>query len=84
MQVPHDLMRSVVAAHLEVEPSRLTDDVALGEDLYVDSLAAAELLVVIEDALDVRLPEDVYADVTSYGDLVRAVERHAVPAPGRG
>ncbi|HEU4674490.1 MAG TPA: acyl carrier protein [Motilibacteraceae bacterium] len=80
MPVPPERLREVVAAHLEVEPAALTDEVLLGEELYVDSLAAAELLVVVEDAFEVRLPEDLFADVETYGQLAAAVQSRAVPA----
>lgn len=80
MPVPPERLREVVAAHLEVEPVELTDEALLGEDLSVDSLAAAELLVVVEDAFSVRLPEDLFADVETYGQLVAAVRARAVPA----
>lgn len=77
MQVTADRLRDVVARHLDLEPDRLTDEALLDEDLFLDSLASTELLVVLEDDLGISLPEDLYDGVRTYGDFVAAVQRHA-------
>lgn len=66
-------MRAFVAAHLDVSPERLTDGVLLGEELAVDSLAAIELAMALEEEFGVRLGEGVLARVHTYGELERAV-----------
>jgi acyl carrier protein len=69
-------LRRLVAAHLEVDPGRLVPEARLGQDLCIDSLAAVELTMVIEDEFDIALPEEVMADVRTYGDvLARVAER---------
>ena len=71
-------LRRVVAIHLGVPPTDLRDDLDLARDLCLDSLAAAELLVVIEEDLNVKLPTDIRAgrDGVTYGDLVEFVCTH--------
>ncbi|MBI4939613.1 MAG: acyl carrier protein [Actinobacteria bacterium] len=74
MQAP-DLdgtVRHVVAAHLDLAPEVLTVDLALG-DLGLDDDCAFELLVAVEEALDVRFPDDFFDGVTTYGELTTAV-----------
>ena len=66
-------LQGLVAAHLDVEPTRLQPDCRLGEDLCVDSLAAIELTMVIEDEFDISLPEEDVADVRTYGDVLALV-----------
>ncbi len=66
-----------MAAHLDVDPSRLRADTRLGEDLCVDSLAAIELTMVIEDEFDISLPEEDVADVRTYGDVLTLVAARA-------
>ena len=63
----------LVSAHLDVDPDRLRPEVRLGEDLCVDSLAAIELTMVIEDEFDISLPESEVADVRTYGDVLALV-----------
>jgi acyl carrier protein len=65
--------------HLDVDPARLRPDALLGEDLGVDSLAAIELGMVLEDEFGIELPDEVLADIFTYGDLLAAV-RERVPA----
>ena len=66
-------VRSVVAVHLDVDPNRLQPEARLGEDLCVDSLAAIELAMVLEDEFDIALPEEVLGCVRTYGDVVSLV-----------
>lgn len=66
-------VRSAVGAHLGLPAERLTDNALLGEELAVDSLAAIELAMALEEQFGVRLGEDVMSRVHTYGDLERAV-----------
>ena len=66
-------MRALVASHLDLDPERLTAGARLGDDLCVDSLTAVEMAMVLEDELQISLPEDVLAGMHTYGDLVAAV-----------
>ncbi len=70
-------LRRLVAAHLEVDPRRLVPEARLGQDLCLDSLAAIELTMVIEDEFDISLPEEVVADVRTYGDVLGLVAERA-------
>ena len=66
-------VRTVIAVHLDVDPERLLPGARLGEDLCVDSLAAIELAMVLEDEFDIALPEEVLGCVRTYGDVVTLV-----------
>ena len=67
-------VRTVVALHLDVDPDRLQPGARLGEDLCVDSLAAIDLAMVLEDEFDIALPEEVLGCVRSFGDVVSVVQ----------
>jgi len=66
-------LRKLIADHLDIEPSRLQPAALLGEDLCLDSLAATEMTLVIEDEFDVSIPDDLREDVRTYGDVVQLV-----------
>ncbi|MDP9071722.1 MAG: phosphopantetheine-binding protein [Actinomycetota bacterium] len=66
-------LRRLVADHLEVDPARLLTGARLGEDLCLDSLAAIELTMVIEDEFDVALPDEETSGLRTFGDLVALV-----------
>lgn len=68
-------LRSLVAGHLEVDEAELQADALLGEDLGVDSLAAIEMAMVLEDTYAIRLPDDVLSAIQTYADLEAAVTR---------
>ncbi|GAC1324723.1 MAG: hypothetical protein NVSMB13_06610 [Mycobacteriales bacterium] len=70
-------MRALVTAQLDIDPRRLTEGALLGEDLGVDSLAAIELGMVLEDEFAISLPDEVLAAVHTYGDLVHVVRARA-------
>jgi acyl carrier protein len=71
-----DRLRGVVAKHLKISPDVLRPETQLGRDLCIDSLAAAELLVTIEDELHIQLLSEVLADrdEATYGDLEKIVQ----------
>ena len=66
-------VRGLASTHLDLAPERLRREALLGEDLGVDSLAAIELGMVLEDEFGISLPDDVLAGVLSFGDLVDVV-----------
>jgi len=70
---PSYRLRELVAAHLGTTQDALTPGALLGEDLSVDSLAAIELAMVVEDAFGVTLEERELAGMHSYGDLEGSV-----------
>lgn len=74
------------AEQLSVAPAQLVRDASLAEDLGLDSLAAIEWGMAIEDAFGISLPEDVMEHVTTYGDvqaLVQSLAQSLVQPPGQ-
>ncbi len=67
-------IRNVIALHLDVDADRLQLAARLGEDLCLDSLAAIDMAMVLEDEFDITLPEEVLGCVRTYGDVVSVVE----------
>jgi len=75
-------VRTLVAeVHPRQPPARVELGSALDRDLGLDSLARAELLLRLEAAFGVALPERVLAEAETPRDLLLAVER-ATPAEG--
>ncbi len=75
-------LRQVVAKHLKLDDDVLERGLTLGDDLCLDSLAAAELLVAIEEDMDLTLPTSVVAgrEGVTYGELEDVVLEQADPA----
>lgn len=72
----HDLdtmLRHAVASQLCVSPEQLTGEAeleALGLD---DDSTATSVLEAVEDALDVRFPDDFFDGLQTYGQFTSAV-----------
>ena len=72
-----DRLRALSAEQLSVPPTALVPGALLSDDLGLDSLAAIEWGMVIEDAFDVQLPEDAWEGTRSYGEVEALVSRLA-------
>jgi len=74
---------ALVAEHLDTTVDRLTPGLLLAEDLGLDSLAAIELGMALEDEFTIALPDEVVVDVRTVGDLIDVVlQRLPVPFSG--
>jgi len=70
----------LTAEQLSVPPAQLVPDASLGDDLGLDSLAAIEWGMSIEDTFGISLPEDTMEHVKTYGDVEKLVQRIAAKA----
>lgn len=92
MTTPDDRAQQLLdltCEQLSVAPAQLVRDASLAEDLGLDSLAAIEWGMALEDAFGISLPEDAMEQVATYGDVQALVERLASAsrsgaAPTRG
>jgi len=75
---PDVRLRQVVATHLDLDPGRLLPGARLGDDLCVDSLDAVELVMILEEAFGIALPECAVAEVRTYGDIATLVREQVV------
>ncbi len=67
-------VRGAVTRLLDVPEDQLTVQTPLIE-LGIDDETGLDVLVVVEDALDVRFPDDFLEGLHTYGDLTSAVRR---------
>ena len=65
-------IREAVATALARPSDELTAETDLLAD-FSDDARALSLIVSVEDALDVRLPDDFLDGITTFGDFARAV-----------
>ena len=86
MTTPTDVMQRLLdlsAEQLSVSPAELTKDAELGDDLGLDSLAAIEWGMTIEDAFGISLPEDAWGYVRTYGMVEELVQRLVAQSPAK-
>ncbi|MBW3638590.1 MAG: acyl carrier protein [Actinobacteria bacterium] len=73
-------MLVLTADQLSVQSTQLVTDASLSDDLGLDSLAAIEWGMSIEDTFGISLPEDTMEHVKTYGDVEELVQRLAASA----
>jgi acyl carrier protein len=65
-------LKEIIAAQLEVDPLEVTPQASFVDDLRADSLALVELVLAVEEAFEVKIPDEdqeklhTVADVTAY------------------
>ena len=67
-------VRKVVCEELGVQESEVTMEASLVDDLGADSLDVVELVMALEDAFGIDIPDDDVAGLKTVGDVVRYVE----------
>jgi len=68
-----DAVRSTVAQQLRITPDRLTGDTALNSLGLDDDETAVGVIEAVEDALDVRFPDDFLDGLHTFGQFSTAI-----------
>ncbi len=69
-------IKMIVADQLGVEISEVTKDASILDDLGADSLDVVELVMTLEEAFDVEVPDEAVDEMRTIGDVQRFVESH--------
>ena len=67
-----DVLKMLVA-ELNVSPTDITSDLTIRDDLNFDSLQLYEFVIDLEEAYDIRLPDDLLDNVRTIADVVYLV-----------
>ena len=70
-------VKEVIVRELAVPESWVTESATFEGDLKADSLDVVELVMALEDAFEVDIPEDDAQKITTVGDAVRYLEEKA-------
>jgi acyl carrier protein len=66
----------LVADGLGADPSKITDASAFVEDLMADSLDVVEMVMSLEEAFDVKIPDAEAEKIKTFGQLLDWLMRH--------
>ena len=58
---------------LNISPTDISMELSLREDLILDSLQLYELVIDVEEAYDIRLPDEMLDDIVTIEDVVNTV-----------
>jgi len=70
-------MKKVLAEQLEADPNVVTDQTSFVDDLGADSLATVELVLAMEEAFGISIPDDDAEGLRTVGDAVDYVMAHS-------
>ncbi len=67
-------LTKVLVEELDLDASQITMDADLEDDLEIDSLGVVELLMALEDAFGVKIPDEEAEDIRTVGETVDLLE----------
>merc|ERR1719478_652131 len=69
-----DKVKGIIAEQLGVELDTVVPGASFTEDLGADSLDAVELIMAIEEAFDIEIPDEEAEGMTTPADCVKAIQ----------
>jgi acyl carrier protein len=72
-----DRMKKVICEQLEADEATVTEKTSFVDDLGADSLAIVELVLAMEEAFGVAIPDDQAENLRTIGDAVDYVVANA-------
>lgn len=71
-------VRAIIVEQLDVEdPDSVTAEKTFTDDLGADSLGIVELVLALEEAFGIKIPDDKVDEIKTVGDAVRYIHTHA-------
>lgn len=69
-------VREIISSQLEIGADKLRPEANFIDDLKVDSLAVVELVVTLEEAFKIEIPDEDTEQIKTLGDAVRYIASH--------
>lgn len=70
-----DRLRELVASQLGVEPAEVVPEARILEDLGADSLDVVELVMALEEAFDLEVPDEDVERLQTIGDVAAYLDK---------
>lgn len=71
------IVAAIVAEQFNMDIEDLTENTDILEDLNASSMDAVELIVSVESATDIKIPDEVVDSIRTIGDIVNYLADHA-------
>ena len=70
-----DKVKEIVAEQLDVAEDQITMEAVITDDLGADPLDVVDLVMSLEDAFSIEIPDEAMADIKTIGDIVTYIEK---------
>jgi acyl carrier protein len=70
-----DKVKEIIAEQLDVADDQITMEAVITDDLGADSLDVVDLVMDLEDAFSIEIPDEAMADIKTVGDIVAYIEK---------
>jgi acyl carrier protein len=71
----YDVVRQALAKQLNLDPSTITPESLIGDDLGADSLDAVELIIALEERYELAIESEDAESLKTVGDIVELIDR---------
>ncbi len=70
-------VKAIILEKLDVEESDINEEAAFIEDLGADSLDTVEMIMELEDAFDMEIPDEAAENLATVGDAIKYIQEHS-------
>jgi acyl carrier protein len=70
-------VRKIIVEQLEVAPDKVKPEASFADDLKADSLAVVELVLALEEAFKIEIPDEDTEKIKTVGDVINYINAHA-------
>lgn len=70
-----DEVKRIIALQLDLDPEDITPEKSFNEDLGADSLDQVEIIMNLEDAFDIEIPDDIAMEIHTVGDALEELKK---------
>ena len=69
-------VKEIICAQLEVSPEQVKPEASFTDDLKADSLAVVELVLALEEAFSIEIPDEDTEQIKTVKDAVEYIKAH--------
>ena len=76
MQNIEDKVKQIICHQLEVTPEKVQPGASFVDDLKADSLAVVEMVLALEEAFEIEIPDEDTEQIKTVGDAINYIKSH--------